>query len=150
MKTVRERQQAANTKRKTDATKLWKSRRAEIVWLYQTQMWSHAQIGKYFGITQVGMTLVMKRLKVKSRGKGRRGKLHHHYKDGSHSVLYRQMIEKDECEKCKATTRLVIHHKNGKHQDNHLRNLQVLCESCHNSYHKRLWWAISSPATSTA
>lgn len=127
--------------KKVAAEKLWRPRKAEIEWLYYNQMWSIAKIAAYYKASQTGLGKMMKRLGIQSQGRARLGKHNGRYKDGSQSTLYRQMIVKDKCEKCEATERLVIHHRNGDHQDNHLRNLQVLCESCHNSHTKRLWWA---------
>ena len=130
------------------AAKLWNPRKAEIKWLYHDQLWSMESIGRYYNVSQTAMGKVIARLGIESRGKGRKGKENGNYKDGTQSRLYRQMIEKDKCEVCGVTIRLVIHHKNGNHQDNHLRNLQVLCESCHNRYHKTLWWKLRKSSAS--
>jgi hypothetical protein len=133
-------QQAANKRRKQEAEALWMERKSEIEWLYNDQEWSQAKIAEHYGISQSAFHKVMKRLGIKARGRGNKGKRNGRYKDGSQSTLYRLMITKDKCANCGAINRLVIHHKNGNHQDNHLENLQVLCESCHNSLTKRLWW----------
>jgi hypothetical protein len=62
-----------------------------------------AQIADYYGVTQTGMGLAMRRLGIESRGRGRRGTENGRYKDGTQSRLYRLMIEKDRCEECGAT-----------------------------------------------
>ena len=54
--------------------------------------------------------------------------------------LSHQLLEREQCANCDAPEQLVIHHMNGNHVDNRLTNLQVLCRSCHTSYHKQLWW----------
>ena len=122
------------------ARAVWEPRKAEIVWLYTDQRWPIARIADYYGVTQTGMGLVMRRLGIDSRGRGRRGAENGRYKDGTQSTLYRQMIEKDKCSECGETERLAIHHKNGDHVDNHLENLQVLCWPCHNRKTKTLYW----------
>ena len=122
------------------ARAVWEPRKAEIRWLYQEQRWSLTQIASYYAVSQTGMGKVLNRLGIASRGRGRMGTENGRYKDGKQSTLYRQMIEKDKCATCSKTIRLVVHHSNGDHLDNHLENLQILCESCHNRYHKTLWW----------
>lgn len=119
---------------------VWEPRKAEIQWLYHECRWSVAQIASYYNVSQTGMGLAVHRLGIKSRGRGRKGKENGRYKDGTQSRLYRQMIQKDRCTICGSTERLVVHHKNGDHYDNHLENLAVLCESCHNRHHRTLWW----------
>lgn len=133
-------QQAGNEKRQKAALAIWEKRRDEIVWLYQTQEWPQAKVAEYFGVTLAGIQKAMKRLGIPPRTRGNLGKRNGRYKDGSQSTLYRQMIEKDKCSTCGVTERLVVHHRNGNHQDNRLDNLQVLCESCHNRVHRRIWW----------
>ena len=129
------------------ARAVWEPRKAEIQWLYHNQLWSMAQIADYYGVTQTGMGLAMRRLGIESRGRGRRGTENGRYKDGTQSRLYRLMIEKDRCAECGATERLAVHHKNGDHYDNHLENLQVLCWPCHNRLHRKLWWSLRSSRT---
>lgn len=139
-------QQDANKRRAEEAAKVWGARKAEMVWLYETQQYSQEAIAGYYGVTLRTIQNAFVRLGIKPRARANYGKRNGRYKDGSESTLYRQMIEKDKCSKCEATDRLVIHHRNGNHQDNHLENLQVLCESCHNSHSKRLWWAARKEA----
>ncbi len=124
------------------AVALWKPREQELKWLYHDQHWSMEQIASYFKVSQTGISKVLERLGIQSRGRGRKGKENGRYKDGTESRPYRQMIEKDKCSVCGVTERLVVHHKNGDHFDNHLENLQILCESHHNSHHKKLWWSL--------
>ena len=40
-----------------------------------------------------------------------------------------------QCKKCKTTKRLVVHHINKDRTDNSKKNLQILCNACHNSHH---------------
>src|SRR3990167_1433325 len=124
------------------AEQTWLPSKTEIEWLYHQQNWSLEQIANYYNVSQTGMSRVIKRLGIVSRERGRQGMLNGRYKNGQASTLYRVMIEKDKCSQCQAIERLVIHHKNFNHQDNHLENLQVLCESCHNRLHKKRWWDI--------
>ncbi|MCK4857368.1 MAG: HNH endonuclease [candidate division Zixibacteria bacterium] len=119
---------------------LWGPRRDEMIWLYHDQRWSMQRIAGYYNVSQAGISKVFKRMGIQSRGKGRIGAENGRYKDGKQNRQYRQLIVKDKCSICDRTDLLVIHHKNGDHLDNHLENLQVLCDSCHNRYHKTLWW----------
>ncbi|KKN40318.1 hypothetical protein LCGC14_0734750 [marine sediment metagenome] len=120
---------------------LWPPRKDELKWLYHNQKWSMSKIGDYYNVSQSGISKVLKRLGIPSRGKGRLGSENGRYKDGTQSRMYRQMIEKDKCSTCGTIKRLVVHHKNCDHMDNRLQNLQILCESCHNRLHRKLWWA---------
>jgi 5-methylcytosine-specific restriction endonuclease McrA len=70
----------------------------------------------------------------------RRGKEAPSYKDGRNSFkgeIYRRMLlasgRKQECEICKATTDLHVHHIDGDHSHNVLENLTWVCVKCHNS-----------------
>lgn len=139
-------QQAGNVRRATDAAKLWDSRKREIVWLYEGQGFSQEKIADYYGVALHGIQKAMARLGIKSRSRANYGKRNGSYKDGTESTLYRLMIQKDKCATCAATERLVIHHKNFDHYDNHLENLQVLCESCHNRLHRKEWWRLKKSA----
>ena len=42
-----------------------------------------------------------------------------------------------QCQKCKATTNLHVHHIDHNTRNNELNNLIVLCQSCHMSYHRQ-------------
>lgn len=54
--------------------------------------------------------------------------------------IYRKMLAKESCAWCGSREYLDIHHKNHDHYDNHPENLEVVCHSCHASYHKSLYW----------
>ena len=133
-------QQAANKKRKAEADLLWVNRKPEIEWLYNNQGMSQGKIADYYQVSQTAIYKAMKRLNIQPHSRGNLGQRNGRYKDGTESTLYRQMIIKDKCSICGATEKLIIHHKNGNHVDNHLENLQVLCKHCHDSLTRTLWW----------
>lgn len=133
-------QQAANKRRKQEAERVWSERKEEIEWLYCEQDWSQKKIGSYYEVTQGCIRQVMLRIGIKARTRANCGSKNGRYKDGTQSRLYRALIVKDKCSRCNSEDKLVIHHKNGDHFDNHLDNLQILCESCHNSLTMKLWW----------
>lgn len=69
----------------------------------------------------------------------RRGKEAPNYIDGRTSFTgetYRKMLlasgRKQECEVCKATGNLLVHHIDGNHKHNVLENLTWVCAKCHN------------------
>jgi len=41
------------------------------------------------------------------------------------------------CNKCSSRKEIVVHHKNKDRTNNSKENLEILCNSCHNSYHKK-------------
>lgn len=133
-------QQAGNERRAKRAAKTWAGRKAEIEFLCHRQEWSQAKVAEYFGVSQTGIQKVMARLGITPRARANYGKRNGRYKDGSQSRLYRQLVDKERCACCGATDTLGIHHKNNDHYDNRLSNLEVLCNSCHLSKTKRLWW----------
>ena len=134
-------QQAGNTARRRQACSKWDGRRDELVWLHDDQAWSQSAIADYYGVTQRTVGNQLRRMGIKTHGKGNLGKRNGRYKDGSQSRLYRLVIEKDRCARCGRTERLCVHHKNNNHYDNRLDNLQVLCHSCHMSVTKKAWWS---------
>ena len=61
------------------------------------------------------------------------------YKDGRNSFrgeIYRRILlasgRKQECEVCKSTDKLNVHHIDGNHRNNTLDNLTWVCYKCHN------------------
>lgn len=69
-----------------------------------------------------------------------RGKRHYIWKGGIDLRPYRRLVEKDKCQECGATANLVVHHRDLDHYNDVIENLQVLCNGCHSSLHKRLYW----------
>ena len=128
-----------NKQRHLDAEKIWNSRREEIIWLYENQMWSQKKIANYFKVSLISIQRAMKRFNISPRSRVLHGVRNGRYIDGSQSRMYRQMIVKDKCAFCETVNNLCVHHKNGDHQDNHLENLQILCMSCHNREHQRIF-----------
>ena len=137
----KEKSQAGNRRHAAEAMARWNARREEIAWLSSVQELSQDQIAAYYAVTQGLVGRWMRRLGIPTRRTGAQpGRLNPRYKDGSQSRQYRLVIVKDKCAKCGDTKALGIHHVNGDHYDNRLANLQVLCNSCHMSQTKRLWW----------
>ena len=69
----------------------------------------------------------------------RRGRQAPSYKDGRNSFkgeIYRRILlasgRKQECEVCKTTSNLCVHHIDGDHNNNVLDNLMWVCYKCHN------------------
>ena len=136
--------------RRTNTPDKWNARKAEIEFLYHKMDMSQDQIAEYFGAQQAMITRVMKRLNIPRLSTGRRkGRTHPEYKDGKSSRLYRTVITRDKCHRCGMTENLGIHHKNDDHYDNHLENLEVLCNSCHLSITKKKWWAAKKAGNQT-
>lgn len=69
-----------------------------------------------------------------------RGELHYLWKGGMSRREYRKLIDKRECSRCGGGKNLAIHHCDDDHYNNDLKNLVVLCLSCHMSVHKTAYW----------
>ena len=65
------------------------------------------------------------------------GDKHWLWKGGMERRGYRKMIKKERCDECGGRINLCIHHKDFDHFNNAPDNLQVLCVSCHLSYHRK-------------
>ena len=69
-----------------------------------------------------------------------KGKNHWGWKGGINDDYYRRLsrdyLEKI-CKICGNTKNLLIHHKNRKHKDNRLENLEIVCRSCHEKIHNK-------------
>ena len=50
-------------------------------------------------------------------------------------MLYRDMVNRDCCEKCGSTEHLCVHHIDHNRKHNEPSNLQVLCKKCHQAHH---------------
>ena len=133
-------QQTGNIRRATEAAALWDARRAEMVRLYETELWSQQRLADHFKVTLAGMQAAMARLGIKSRPRANHGARNGRYRDGKASTIYRDMIAKATCRQCQATANLCVHHKDGDHMNNTPANLEVLCMSCHSRMHKSEWW----------
>lgn len=79
----------------------------------------------------------------KKRNQGRAGEQNPNYRHGRYidERYAHRILDREFCAWCDARDKLVIHHKNGDHFDNRRENLEVVCRSCHQSYHKTEWWA---------
>lgn len=92
--------------------------------------------------------------------KGRRkfnsptGSEHWLWKGGKSQRGYRVKVKKEVCSECGSRLNLCVHHKDFDHFNNDVKNLQVLCVSCHLSFHKKEFWKAKKaglvPKTSTA
>lgn len=47
------------------------------------------------------------------------------------------LLKVTSCEICGSQSNLDVHHKDGDYQNNNLKNLQVLCRSCHLKQHRK-------------
>jgi 5-methylcytosine-specific restriction endonuclease McrA len=75
------------------------------------------------------------------RNQGRVGEKNPNYKHGFYiddRKAKKLGIIKKECEFCLKETNLEFHHKDCKHWNNILENLQILCSSCHKRLHRQL------------
>lgn len=133
-------QQKGNVARSLAASAIWEPRRAEIVAKYVNGPASQAEMAALYGVTQQGMQRALKRLGIAPKPRSRAGSANGRFKDGTQSTVYRQMVEKRQCNRCPATENLVVHHIDGVHTNNAPDNLEVLCSPCHSSHHKQEWW----------
>lgn len=68
------------------------------------------------------------------KGYSQKGKANNNWRGGV--SIYRNLVEIENCERCKSTSFLLVHHKNGNRNDNAENNLEVLCKKCHQITHK--------------
>jgi hypothetical protein len=71
---------------------------------------------------------------------GAKGENHWAWKGGKERRQYRNKIQKELCDTCGSRQNLGIHHKDFDHYNNDPENLQVLCLTCHMSFHKKMYW----------
>lgn len=133
-------QQNGNVARQQEAMAIWLPRHAEIVALYSNGDQSQAQMAQRYGVTLGGFQKALARLGIASKSRGRAGAANGRFVDGTQSTAYRSMVAKTHCNRCGATTELVVHHVDGIHTNNTPDNLEVLCSPCHTSHHKQEWW----------
>ena len=63
-----------------------------------------------------------------------KGNKHNNWKGGSLSYyrsISRAIKNKDKCEICGSKSNLDVHHKDGNWKNNIIKNIQILCRSCH-------------------
>ncbi len=77
---------------------------------------------------------------VEKRAAAVRGENHHLWKGGESRRDYRNVIDKENCDRCGTEDNLGIHHIDDDHYNNDPANLRVLCVSCHMSVHKTAYW----------
>lgn len=133
--------QAKNIREHARFMELWLSRKPEVERLYYQESMTQKVLANHYKVSQGLMCRIMQLLEIQARSRGKRGEQHHHFKDGKSSVIYRTLIVKNLCEMCGSTAHLTIHHRNNDHYDNRVENLAVMCNHCHISQHKKMWWA---------
>jgi predicted transcriptional regulator len=132
-------QQDGNKARSAESARRWESLRPQIENLYFVEGMRQRDIAEALGLSQASVSIFMKKSGYPVR-RGNLGEANGRFKDGSQSRMYRVSIEKDECKRCGAKKNLCVHHKNDDHYDNRIENLEVLCNSCHLSHHKTMYW----------
>ena len=133
-------QQAGNERRSLAAAEIWETQRPEIVARYVNGPCSQKELAEFYGVSPAAIQKALKRMGIKTKGRGRSGEANGRYKDGSQSTLYRKVVEKKNCNRCGATENLCVHHQDENRKNNIPANLEVLCMSCHSTHHKQNWW----------
>jgi hypothetical protein len=77
---------------------------------------------------------------VRKRAEAITGEKNYLWKGGLSRRKYREVVKKEMCATCGRKKNLVIHHKDLDHYNNDPNNLEVLCRSCHQRLHKKLYW----------
>lgn len=70
-----------------------------------------------------------------------RGENHYLWKGGESLRPYRDQVVRDKCLRCGSRLNLCVHHIDFDYYNNVPENLAVLCNSCHLSLHKTMYWA---------
>ena len=127
----------------------WESQRSLIMDQYVNGDLSQHDLAVILGITQQPVSKWLKILGIPAKSRNKMGEQHWMWRGGQERRPYRKLIVKDICSSCQATEKLLIHHKDFDHLNNTLENLQILCNPCHLSLHKKAWWqgqrTINSP-----
>ena len=133
-------QQSGNARRRANALAKWEARKDEIIRHYTEGTWSQAQLAEHFGVSQSGMSKIIRALGIAATPRHRSGDQNGRYRHGREARPYRSMVKKERCAKCGVRENLCVHHLDGDHFNNVRSNLQVLCMGCHSSMHKTEWW----------
>lgn len=59
------------------------------------------------------------------------------FRNVSHKIRNDLILERKECETCKSTSNLQVHHKDRNRGNNHPDNLMLLCNPCHANIHEQ-------------
>jgi transposase len=116
--------------------------------LYVDDGLSQAEVAKIIGVSQTSVKNWLRALSIPARAPANYGSKNGRYKDGTEARPYEKLVDKEHCARCGATTELLVHHKDGNHQNNEILNLEVLCSPCHSRFHKSAYWAARPPKTS--
>jgi hypothetical protein len=108
---------------------------------------SSIEIAEVIGVHPTTIADWLKAMGVPMRPRSRSGEKNGRYKDGTESRAYEKLVTKRRCARCPATTKLLVHHKDGDHQNNDPDNLEVLCGTCHTRLHKLAYWAAQPKKT---
>lgn len=107
----------------------------EVLRLYLREEMSTLQVGASLGFSHNSVGKFLKRHGVVLRGPGLVGAKNPHFVDGQSSIRYRKMVALVACTKCGSTKNLGRHHMDGNHANNTIKNLEVLCATCHAKHH---------------